>query len=207
MSARGAREVLAIDILDPLEWDWPVGSDAQVVAEVGRRKRGGVGFTFVGRALDSDIECRELSVYDLDPNLVGTFDFVYLGSVLLHLRDPIRALERIRSVLNPDGRLLVVDAIDKELTIRHPRRPIAELDGDGRPWWWKPNLAGLGRMVSAAGFDLLTKPKTIYLKPGRGQPLPGWKPTLLRNAAGRELLLTKWRGDAHASVLAARRPG
>ncbi len=205
MSARGADEVVAIDILDPHNWDWPIGSDPQVIAEVGRRKRGGAGFEFVNRALGSTIECQELSVYDLDPEVVGTFDLVYLGSVLLHLRNPILALERIHGVCKPGGRLLVVDAIDLELTLRHPRRPLAELDGAGRPWWWKPNLAGLARMVTAAGFDVIGKPKPVYLKPGRGQPLPGWKPSLLRSAAGRDRLITKWRGEAHGMVLASPR--
>jgi tRNA (mo5U34)-methyltransferase len=206
MAGRGAAEVVAIDILDPLDWDWPLGSSDELIADLEERKRGGDGFRFVGRALNSPIERRELSIYDLDPEAVGSFDCVYLGSLLLHLRDPIRALERVRSVLRPTGRLLSVDAIDMELTVRHPRRPIAELDGLGRPWWWKPNLAALARMIEVGGFDIIEKSPPIYLKPGRGQPLPGWKPSLLRTAAGRDLLLTKWRGAAHAAILAAPRP-
>jgi tRNA (mo5U34)-methyltransferase len=202
MDSRGAAEVVAIDILDPLAWDWPVGSSTALIEDLEERKRGGDGFRFVGRALNSPVERRELSIYDLDPAVVGSFDLVYLGSLLLHLRDPIRALERVRSVCRPEGRLLVVDAIDRELTLRHPRRAIAELDGVGRPWWWKPNLAGLAQMVSVGGFEIVHRSKPIYLPPGRGQPLPGWKPSLLRSAAGRDLLLTKWRGAAHAAILA-----
>jgi hypothetical protein len=37
---------------------------------------------------------------------VGRFDLVYLGSLLVHLRDPVRALECVRSVC--DGLLIVV---------------------------------------------------------------------------------------------------
>lgn len=203
MAARGADEVVAIDILDPLAWDWPVGSSPELVADLEERKRGGDGFAFVGRALNSSVERRELSIYDLDPEVVGTFDLVYLGSLLLHLRDPIGALERVRSVCRPIGRLLCVDAIDLELTLRHPRRPIAELDGVGRPWWWKPNLAGLTRMITVAGFEIIERSKPLYLKPGRGQPLPAWKPSLLRTAPGRDMLVTKWRGAAHAAILAS----
>lgn len=205
MASRGAAEVEAIDILDPLDWDWPVGSSNELIADLEERKRGGDGFRFVGRALGSPIERRELSIYDLDPAVVGTFDCVYLGSLLLHLRDPVGALEKVRRVLNPNGRLLSVDAIDMELTLRHPRRPIAELDGVGRPWWWKPNLAGLVRMIEVSGFDIIEKSKPIYLQPGQGQPLPKWKPSLLRTAVGRDMALTKWRGAAHAAVLAAPR--
>src|SRR5919201_5774181 len=31
MERRGAEEVLAIDILDPLRWDWPVNSEQEVI--------------------------------------------------------------------------------------------------------------------------------------------------------------------------------
>lgn len=34
---------------------------------------------------------RDLSVHDLDPAGVGHFDFVYLGSLLLHLRELLNA--------------------------------------------------------------------------------------------------------------------
>jgi SAM-dependent methyltransferase len=205
MHARGASDVVAIDILDPYQWDWPVDSSDEVIADLAQRKRAGDGFGFVGRAVNSPIECREMSVYDLDADLVGTFDLVYVGSLLLHLRDPVRALEKVRAVCNPDARVLVVDAIDLELTIRHPRRPLAELDAAGRPWWWKPNLAGLARMVVAGGFDVVGKPKPVFLKPGRGRPRPGWKPALLRTSSGRDQLITKWRGEAHGLVEAVPR--
>src|SRR2546429_10019624 len=35
MERRGAAEVVAIDILNPDEWDWPLGSRPEVVAEIG----------------------------------------------------------------------------------------------------------------------------------------------------------------------------
>jgi 2-polyprenyl-3-methyl-5-hydroxy-6-metoxy-1,4-benzoquinol methylase len=34
-----------------------------------------------------------MSVYDLSPERVGRFDVVVCGSLLLHMRDPARALE------------------------------------------------------------------------------------------------------------------
>lgn len=205
MHSRGAAEVVAIDIIDPKAWDWPLGSSPEVVSDLDERKRGGEGFRFVSQALDSPIERRELSIYDLDPADVGDFDLVYLGSLLLHLRDPIRALEAVRGVCRPGGRLLCVDAIDLELTVRHPRRAVVELDGEGRPWWWKPNLAGLARMITASGFDILHRSKPIYLQPGAGQPLPRLRPGMLRSVMGRDMLVTKWRGNAHAAILAAPR--
>jgi tRNA (mo5U34)-methyltransferase len=206
MHRRGASDVVAIDILDPRQWDWPIGSTSELLSALGERKRGGEGFHFVNGVLGTPIEHREMSVYDLDASEVGDFDMVYVGSLLLHLRDPIRALERVRGVCKPTGFVLSVDAIDLELTLRHPRRPLAELDGQGRPWWWKPNIAGLARMLTSAGFDVVERTGPIFLKPGRGQRLPGWSPSMLRNAASREVMVTKWRGNPHAAVLAKPRP-
>src|ERR687891_571158 len=45
-----------------------------------------------------EMERRELSVYDLSPEAVGEFDFVFIGNVLVHLRDPIGALQAAHTV-------------------------------------------------------------------------------------------------------------
>jgi tRNA (mo5U34)-methyltransferase len=144
----------------------------------------------------------ELSVYDLDPAEVGTFDYVYLGSLLLHLRDPVRALERTRLVCR--GELLVVDTLD--LHLLPFRRPLAVLDGRGRPWWWKPNMAGLVRMIEAAGFEIVGRPRRVNLRPGPGQPLPRRRLRMIFSRQGRETAFTAWKGDPHAAVSARPRP-
>src|SRR4051794_40966749 len=133
MERRGAAEVHAIDVLDPRDWDWPAVADEETIAAIGRRKEGGRGFELAHRALGSSVRFEERSVYDLDPAAVGQFDFVYVGSLLLHLRDPVRAMKRVRSVCA--GQLLLVDNIDLALSVLHPRRAVAHFDGLGRPWW------------------------------------------------------------------------
>ena len=202
MERRGAEEVVAIDILDPERWDWPAGSEAAVKQEVGRRKARGAGFALAAEALGSRVERREQSVHALDPDRDGRFDFVYLGSLLLHLRDPVGALARVRSVCR--GEVLVVDAIDPALGVL-TRRPAATLDAVGRPWWWKPNAAGLVRMVEAAGFELAVAPRRLRMPPGPGHPRPRVTPGLLRHRAGREALSVARRGDPHLAVLARAR--
>ena len=205
MERRGAAEVLAVDILDPHAWDWPLGSEDAIIDVLEERKRGGSGFVVARDALGSKVERREVSVYELDPAEVGTFDLVYLGSLLLHLRDPVRALERVRSVLRPGGHLMSVDAIDLELTRRHPRLPVCSFDGRGRPWWWKVNVAAHRRLVESAGFDVVNGPRRFFMPLGPGQVAPRPPLKLLRKAAGREALATHLRGDPHAVLLARRR--
>lgn len=198
MERRGAAEVVAIDILDPEEWDWPYASAPEVKAEIGRRKASGRGFEIARAALGSGVERLDCSVYDLDPAVHGRFDLVYLGSLLVHLREPIRALERVRAVCA--GTLIVVDGIDLLLSLAFPRRPVATLDGRGRPWWWHANQAGLARMVDAAGFELVSPARRLFIPPGPGQPLASPHPRHLRTRHGRQALVVARRGDPHAVI-------
>jgi len=201
MERRGATEIHAIDVLDPYRWDWPVTAHEATVAAINRRKEGGRGFEVAHRVLGSSVTFEERSVYDLDPADLGEFDFVYVGSLLLHLRDPVRALERVRSVCR--GQMLLVDNIHLSLTLVHPRGAVAKFDGDGRPWWWKHNLAGLIRLVRSAGFDLDRPPLRLYMPPGKGHP--HWRslrPGALRTAEGRHIAVTALKGDPHAALLA-----
>jgi tRNA (mo5U34)-methyltransferase len=204
LKARGAREVVAIDLLDPRDWDWPVGASPEVIAGIGERKRAGEGFKLVMDALGQEAQRHDLSVYDLDPAALGTFDFIYVGSLLLHLRDPVRALERVRGVCS--GRMLLVDNYDPLLTWLHPRRPIATLDGDGRPWWWRANAAGLARMVCSAGWEIVERPKRVALPAGRGQTAPRIRPRTLRSRSNRFAIRSVRWGDPHLAILARPKP-
>jgi len=203
MERRGATEVVAIDILDPRRWDWPAGSSEATLEAIGRRKARGAGFEVAREALGSQVRRLELSVHDLDPETVGAFDFVYLGSLLLHLRDPVGALVAVRRVCRKT--LMVVDNIDLELTLLHPRRPLAGLDAVGRPWWWKMNLAALVRAVEAAGFEVVEPPRRVFLPCGAGQRTA--RPPLRRllSRTGREAAVVAARGDPHAVLLARAR--
>jgi len=203
MERRGASEVVATDLLDPAEWDWPMGSAPEIVRELAERKRGGEGFRLACEALGSRVEMVERSVYDLDPEELGEFDFAYLGSLLLHLRDPVRALERVRAVVA--GRLLVVDVYDPLMSLLFRRRPLATLDGGGRPWWWQSNIACLVRMVEAAGFRALEQPRRVRMPRGEGQPPPRPSAAALRTRLGRRDLANAAFGDPHCAILAAPR--
>jgi tRNA (mo5U34)-methyltransferase len=166
------------------------------------RSRGGEAFERVRDHLGSSVRREHCNIYDLAPERVGLFDFVYVGSVLLHLRDPIRALEAVRTVCHPNTTLIAADAIDYETSLVFPKRPLALLEGLARPWWWKPNVAGVERLYVSAGFTLTAKPKRVFLKPGRGQPTSWPRPRALASFVGREALITHLRGDPHVVVIA-----
>ncbi len=197
MERRGAAEVRAVDLIDPHRWDWPADRPGAVVEALAGRKRGGDGFETARSALGSAVTREERSVYDLSPEVVGSFDFVYVGSLLLHLRDPVGALMAVRSVCR--GEVLLLDAIDPLLTRLSPRLPLATLDGRHRPWWWWPNLAALVRMAEAAGFALAAPPVRVRMPAGRGQPRLPLR--VLRSREGRRSYVSARFGDPHAALL------
>jgi tRNA (mo5U34)-methyltransferase len=202
MERRGAAEVVAVDLLDPERWDWPAGSTADAVDAIGARKARGAGFELAHDALGSAVTRLERSVYELDPEELGRFDVIYVGSLLLHLRDPVGALARVVSVSR--GVVVIVDAVDPLLTRLFPRRPTATLDGVGRPWWWKPNAAALVRMAEAAGLVVTGRPALLRLPAGAGQPAPPLRTAVSR--AGMAAWSRARRGDPHAALLAALPP-
>ena len=153
LERRGAAEVVATDIGGEEEWDWyPELREAgpRALADLMGPEKGR-GFRVAAEALGSSVERVELSVYDLDPDRMGRFDVVVCGSLLLHLRDPLRALEAIRSVCS--GQFLSAEEINLPLSVLHPRRPLAQL----RPHelqWSVPNVAGHRDMLLASGFEV-----------------------------------------------------
>ena len=200
LERRGATEVVAIDLLEPEDWDWPAGREEATVEALRRRKAAGDGFELARAALGSAVVRRERSVYALDPDHDGEFDFVYLGSLLLHLRDPVGALAAVRRVCR--GELLVVDTVDLGLDLLHRRRPALSLDGVGRPWWFIPNRAALARMVEAAGFRVVDGPRLVTMPYGPGQPRRRLRARELLSRRAPEALLAARGRDPHAALLA-----
>jgi tRNA (mo5U34)-methyltransferase len=196
MERRGAASVTAIDILDESRWDWPGGDTSKARHAIATRKGGGDGFLLAREALGSSVERLDASVHDLDPELHGSFDFIYLGSLLLHLRDPIGALMRVREVCR--GTLVSVDAVHGRISGLAMRRPAATLDGIGRPYWWMPNLRGHGRMVEAAGFVVTDGPNRFRMPAGDGHPRPPLRSGPLLAERPRSLLIDSRLGNPHA---------
>jgi tRNA (mo5U34)-methyltransferase len=200
LERRGAAEVVATDISDHLAWDWPPSQRARgpehfaALGELLGEK--GLGFRIAAEALGSHARREEISVYDLSPERVGRFDVVVCGSLLIHLRDPLRALEAIRSVCGEW--LLSAEEVRPGLTLLHPRRALAELDGvSDLCQWWVPNAAGHRRMVTAAGFAVERSTRPYAVPFGAGHPpRRGWRTALARR------LLTGGDGVPHAAVLA-----
>src|SRR4051812_19054229 len=90
MERRGAT-VVALDVDDERRLDYPPRRRPATFSDRPR----GEGFRMAKELLGSSVERVDLSIYDATPEELGTFDLVFCGVVLLHLRDQLLALERI----------------------------------------------------------------------------------------------------------------
>jgi tRNA (mo5U34)-methyltransferase len=148
MERRGGS-VTAIDLDSTRDLDFP-SLVRPLVDDVPEMPAIGDGFRLAHDALNSSVRRVSSSVYSLSPESVGTFDFVHCGDLLLHLRDPLTALERIRSVTRK--RFLLSDVVDIEAERLRFGPSVQYLGGWEDVVWWVPSLDSLAQMVVDAGF-------------------------------------------------------
>lgn len=154
MEKRGA-EVVAVDVeaIDAAEWpprNRPMLEQRTKEWEIEL----GVGFKLAHEVLGSSVRKVISNVYDVTPEAIGgPVDFVFSGDIMLHLRDPVRALEALHGALAPGGTLTMFEPFSMKATLKSPRKPIAEFKPLVTDFnWWYPNLATLNAWPFAAGF-------------------------------------------------------
>jgi tRNA (mo5U34)-methyltransferase len=155
MERRGA-DVVSIDVERIESAEWPPRSRPRLErAAEAQGIRLGLGFELASQLLGSQVARVTRSVYDLEPDTIGgPVEFAFSGAIMLHLRDPVRALERIFCSLAPGGELRILEPVSVAMTVRSPRRPAASFQAASSDFnWWVPNLAGLAAWLRAAGFE------------------------------------------------------
>ena len=198
LERRGASEVVALDIDDPVHYDWPAHVDERELERFrADHPNHRAAFELAKRTLGSEVRRVDMRVYDVSDDALGQFDFVFMGSLLLHLRDPVGALAAIRTILRGD--LLSADSISPALTLMHPREPVARLEAPGWPLWWVMNLAAYRRLFDAAGYTVKATGRPFHVRSG---PAYEPKPRSSRPLYGRAQRALARRGIPHAWVLA-----
>jgi tRNA (mo5U34)-methyltransferase len=144
LERRGA-EVIALDVDRIQDLDWPPRLRPAEDAERGE------GFRLAADVLGSSVRRVGGSIYEATPeSLGGRFDLVFCGSVLIHLRDPVLALERMAALCG--DRFVFADEYSRRLALL----PInaAEFRGE-TPWstWWRPSPRTWVSMIHCAGFE------------------------------------------------------
>jgi tRNA (mo5U34)-methyltransferase len=141
---RGA-DVVALDVDRIWDLDWPPRLRPR------EDEARGAGFALAHQALGSSVERVALSIYDATPeDLGGRFDLVFCGSVLIHLRDPALALERMAGLCA--GRFILAEEYTTRLALRFLEA--AHFSGEGpHMTWWIPSVKAWCGMVRTAGFE------------------------------------------------------
>jgi tRNA (mo5U34)-methyltransferase len=131
---------------------------------VDRYLHGALGLAIYARG--SQVQRKYCNVYDLSPQTVGTFDFVFCASVLLHLSDPLRALYGLRRVTTREA--VICTGIDNTLEFVHQARALFLGTPNGQAFWF-PTMTCLEKMALAAGFSRVERVSTFTLSSVDGQ--------------------------------------
>jgi tRNA (mo5U34)-methyltransferase len=151
LARRGAAEVISVDLPDAAQQDFsgPPGTAEALAQGSGRANQ---AFALVKEATGLNVDRVDGSVYDLDQMDLGTFDYVFMGNILLHLRDPILALQQVRKVTT--GEFLSLEAISLPQTLLRPLSPTGQFALGDENLFWVPSKRAHRRLVEAAGFEV-----------------------------------------------------
>ena len=107
---------------------------------------------------------------DADPAELGTFDLVFCGMVLLHLRDQLLALERIARLCR--GTFISAEEPDRLTSLlpfsvaRYRANRVADVV------FWLPSIRTWKKMLFAAGFDEVEQRGRFPVKARAGWSVP-----------------------------------
>ena len=174
LERRGA-EVVAIDVERPQDAQWPPNSRQRLEREVPELGISlGRGFELARELAGSGARRVICDVLELTAEAIGgPVHFAFMGALLIHLRDPVRALERVYGALCPGGTLCQLEPVSLRLSLLHPRRPVARLQTLETPFnWWLPNLSALKGWLRTSGF-VEVRGRGLHHPPQR-PPMDDW---------------------------------
>jgi tRNA (mo5U34)-methyltransferase len=154
MERRGAAEVVATDVYSRHDCDFPTNFWQEYFNAMPNEVKGRA-FAFAKRALRSRARRQLVNVYELSPERVGTFDFVFMSDILLHLRDPLKAVEAVWTVVRPGGRIILAEPYDTELEdsgLQNITRFMVSPDTYAGAMWWRFTTSYLKWLMLASRF-------------------------------------------------------
>jgi tRNA (mo5U34)-methyltransferase len=141
------------------------------------------GFGVARRLLGMDVEYTQENIYNMRPEVYGTFGIVLFLGLLYHLPDPMAALRIVRSlcsgelylethvldeaVLLPDGTFTTLEAVAPGLA----QSPIMQFYpgsslGNDPTNYWAPNYVCMQRMLEESNFEVvrgeMVSPRAIF---------------------------------------------
>ena len=155
MESRGA-EVVAVELAPDADWDVvpQAGLDLDTIVRDRRAimERLRNGFWFAHERLGSRARVHHGTAYDL-PAALGRFDVAVMAAVLLHLRDPLRA---VQACAGRADCLVIADLHDPALDgVPRLRLEPTPANGVWDTWWWV-SPAAVVQFCGVLGFTDVT---------------------------------------------------
>jgi len=164
MEKRGA-EVVSFDLGDDIPWDIvPSAASGTRLEDAIAQKRDNVerlknSYWYAHRLLKSNARAFYGNIYDL-PLALGTFDVIFLGAVLLHLRDPFQALYSV-------SRLSADAIVISDISYRADEPVMSFLPtgttGGAIDTWWQLSEPCIIRMLETIGFRTVSVSRSKHL--------------------------------------------
>jgi tRNA (mo5U34)-methyltransferase len=162
MERRGAT-VVALDVDHEQEYDTPPRRRPASPQPIDR----GEGLRLVKEIRSSTVERVSCNIYDATPERLGTFDLVFCGVVLLHMRDQLLALERFADLCH--GRLILAEEYDRLVGLAPFPASRYFADRDKAVVFWLPARKTWRRMVWTAGFEDVVEHGRFVVELRRGR--------------------------------------
>jgi tRNA (mo5U34)-methyltransferase len=127
------------------------------VVPIDYRNVNNLGFGIAKRILKSDLTARVDTIYNVTPQKYGQFDIVLFLGVLYHLRHPILALDRMRAMLSPGGKIFLETHMIPDGDENLPLSKYYRRDALGGNYtnYFGPNAACVEAWLDAAEFKLI----------------------------------------------------
>jgi len=172
MEQQGA-EVVAVDLSPDIartSWDLLTGPEDDVT-EMKRVSSKAIqrlnnGFWYAHEKLRSQSRLVHATAYNV-PDKIGKFDVVTLGSILLHLRDPLGALQNAISFT--DKSIIITDVVPRFIDEHLQHLPLAYFMPDksrrtphGGWTWWQVTAEVYLRFLDLKGFRTISNTSAFY---------------------------------------------
>lgn len=166
MERRGAAEVISIDLDDERDIDWPPARRPTSFPD----KRRGEGFRLAHEVYKSQVKREVVSIYEAIPEELGTFDLIFCGSVLIHLRDQMLAMERIANLCR--GTFISVEGYSRLAELSPVPAAFFRADRPKDFVFWEPSARTWKRMLLMAGFRTVDRKGRFRLRARGGWHVP-----------------------------------
>jgi SAM-dependent methyltransferase len=151
MESQGA-EVVSVELAPDVNWDIVPDTDTDLALWTASRRDGMEGlrnsYWFAHERFESQAKVYYGNVYEL-PDELGHFDLAVMGSVLLHVRDPLAVVESCARLADA---LVITEPLHPDLPDDRPAMEWFAPRGEPTPGvWWRFSPEIIRRFVEAVG--------------------------------------------------------